>query len=46
MTWRGCLETASGQRQYFHSLTDLNRLIRDCGGWIDPPMTTKRENLT
>ena len=33
--WRGCLETTMGQRTYFVSLTDLNRLLHDLGGWTD-----------
>jgi hypothetical protein len=31
--WRGYLETTVGQRSYFASLADLNRMLRERGGW-------------
>ncbi|MBI4789262.1 MAG: hypothetical protein HY782_19690 [Chloroflexi bacterium] len=33
--WRGCLETASGERTYFASLADLSRLLQRIGGWME-----------
>lgn len=38
--WYGSLETLDGQRFYFHTLADLNRVIRDVGGWQEPPEQT------
>ena len=35
--WRGYLETAAGQRLEFDTLAELNRLLCELGGWIDPP---------
>lgn len=35
--WRGVVEAASGERFYFHTLTDLNRIVCELGGWQDPP---------
>lgn len=34
--WRGVLETADGRRRYFLSLADLNQLLREVSGWVDP----------
>ena len=36
--WRGYLETAAGQRFDFGTLTELNRLLCELGGWMDPPI--------
>ncbi|MFZ5923060.1 MAG: hypothetical protein ACOYY3_18610 [Chloroflexota bacterium] len=35
--WRGAIETVAGERFYFRTLTDLNRLVGELGGWMDPP---------
>ncbi|MBV6396459.1 MAG: hypothetical protein HFACDABA_02057 [Anaerolineales bacterium] len=40
LQWRGTVEAASGARFYFHTLTDLNRIVRELGGWQDPPTQT------
>jgi hypothetical protein len=31
--WRGSLESVDGQRRYFHSLAELNCLLRSASGW-------------
>ena len=36
--WRGAVETATGTRFYFQSLNDLNRIVRELGGWEEPPV--------
>jgi len=36
--WCGYLETAAGQRFDFGTLTELNRLLCELGGWMDPPI--------
>lgn len=35
--WKGDLETIAGQHLNFSSLTELNHLLCELGGWIDPP---------
>jgi hypothetical protein len=35
--WKGYLETAAGQHLNFASLAELNHLLCELGGWIDPP---------
>ena len=35
--WKGNLETAAGQHLDFTSLTELNHLLCELGGWMDPP---------
>jgi hypothetical protein len=35
--WKGDLETAAGQHLNFASLAELNHLLCELGGWIDPP---------
>ncbi len=35
--WRGSMETRAGQRFIFNSLAELNRLLAELAGWIDPP---------
>ncbi len=35
--WRGALETQGGQRFGFGTLDELNYLLCELGGWIDPP---------
>jgi hypothetical protein len=35
--WRGELETVAGQHLNFTSLAELNHLLCELGGWIDPP---------
>jgi hypothetical protein len=37
LCWKGDLETASGQHLHFTSLAELNHLLCELGGWIDPP---------
>lgn len=34
--WAGLLQSTSGQRWGFRSLVELDRLICELGGWIDP----------
>jgi hypothetical protein len=36
-SWKGDLETAAGQHLNFTSLAELNHLLCELGGWIDPP---------
>lgn len=36
LCWKGDLETASGQHLNFTSLAELNHLLCELGGWIDP----------
>jgi hypothetical protein len=38
--WRGSIETAAGQRFTFSTLAELNRLLCELGGWMDPPHAT------
>jgi len=35
--WQGDLETTAGQHLSFTSLAELNHLLSELGGWIDPP---------
>ncbi|HXF84958.1 MAG TPA: hypothetical protein VNK49_06165 [Anaerolineales bacterium] len=42
--WRGALETSSGERFYFDTLTGLNRLMREVGGWQEAPAQTSLED--
>jgi hypothetical protein len=35
--WKGDLETIAGQHLNFTSLAELNHLLCELGGWIDPP---------
>jgi hypothetical protein len=35
--WKGDLETGAGQHLNFNSLAELNHLLCELGGWIDPP---------
>ena len=35
--WKGDLETATGQHLDFASPAELNHLLYELGGWIDPP---------
>jgi len=38
MEWRGQLrDVISGETCYFRTLAELNRLLREMGGWRDPP---------
>jgi len=37
ISWKGDLETAAGQHLNFTSLAELNHLLSELGGWIDPP---------
>jgi hypothetical protein len=37
LCWKGDLETAAGQHLHFTSLAELNHLLCELGGWIDPP---------
>ncbi len=41
--WHGFIETASKQRLYFGTLADLNQLLCELGGWMDPPIPTNPE---
>ena len=36
LCWKGDLETAAGQHLNFTSLADLNHLLCELAGWIDP----------
>ena len=36
LCWKGDLETTAGQHLIFTSLTELNHLLCELGGWIDP----------
>jgi len=36
--WKGDLKTAAGQHLNFASLAELNHLLCELGGWIDPPV--------
>ncbi len=31
--WRGCIETAAGQRRYFATLADLKGILTELGAW-------------
>ena len=42
--WRGYLESGDGRRQYFRTLADLNRLLVEGGGWVDPPQSQPVES--
>jgi hypothetical protein len=35
--WKGDLETAAGQHLNFNTLAELNHLLCELGGWLDPP---------
>jgi len=35
--WKGDLKTVAGQHLNFASLAELNHLLCELGGWIDPP---------
>ena len=37
LCWKGGLETAAGQHLNFSTLAELNHLLCELGGWIDPP---------
>lgn len=37
LCWKGDLETAAGQHLNFTSLAELNHLLCELGGWMDPP---------
>jgi hypothetical protein len=37
LCWKGDLETAAGQHLNFTSLAELNHLLYELGGWLDPP---------
>ena len=37
--WHGSLQTAAGQRFEFSTLAELEHLLCELGGWIDPPPT-------
>ncbi len=41
--WHGFVETAAEQRMYFDTLAELNQLLCELGGWMDPPISPKRE---
>ena len=43
--WRGSLETASGQQWPFATLAELNRLLCELGGWMDPPEQPEKRQL-
>ncbi len=36
-SWTGLLRTNAGQDWSFRSLSELNHLLCELGGWIDPP---------
>ncbi len=35
--WHGSLQMAGGQRFEFATLAELERLLCELGGWMDPP---------
>ncbi len=35
--WHGMLQLAGGQRWHFATLAELERLLCEVGGWMDPP---------
>ena len=37
LSWKGNLETAAGQHLNFSTLAELNHLLCELDGWIDPP---------
>jgi len=39
-SWKGDLETTAGQHLSFTSLAELNQLLCELGGWIDPNADT------
>jgi hypothetical protein len=43
--WRGVLQRTDGTRTYFHTLAELNQLVREWEGWHDPPPTTPYPGL-
>jgi hypothetical protein len=40
LCWKGDLETAAGQHLNLTSLAELNHLLCELGGWIDPPVAS------
>lgn len=40
LCWKGDLETAAGQHLNFTSLAELNHLLCELGGWIDPSVAS------
>ncbi|HEX9331456.1 MAG TPA: hypothetical protein VF896_06195 [Anaerolineales bacterium] len=38
--WKGDLKTTAGQHLSFTSLAELNQLLCELGGWIDPDADT------
>lgn len=36
-SWHGALETTGGQHFSFVTLAELERLLCELGGWVDPP---------
>ncbi len=41
--WRGLLELEGGQHFDFATLAELERLLCEIGGWMDPPETWMNE---
>ena len=44
--WHGTLETAAGQRFEFSTLAELDRLLCELGGWMDPPLPADAKTAT
>lgn len=42
--WRGVLESAQGERYYFRSLDELNRLVVERSGWSECRPNPQGEN--
>ena len=40
LCWKGDLETVAGQHLNFTSLAELNHLLSELGGWIDPSVAS------
>ncbi len=43
--WHGYIETAAEQRMYFGTLAELNRLLCELGGWMEPPLSLNQESV-
>ena len=44
--WDGSLETAAAQRVDFSTLAELERLLYEHGGWMDPTRTADAKKAT
>jgi hypothetical protein len=43
--WHGFIETAAQQRLDFSTLAELNRLLCELGGWMDPPLSLHQKSV-